>query len=67
MLPTRQLYNIDTTNIIILKNYTEAAKDEQWIHAMMEEIEAHLRNKVYTSSPVPDNQQLVKCKWVLLD
>ncbi|GKF25687.1 ribonuclease H-like domain-containing protein, partial [Tanacetum coccineum] len=46
------------------KTYYEAIKDNNWIEAMNNEIEALNRNNTWTITVLPAGRKLIGCKWL---
>ncbi|GAU13081.1 hypothetical protein TSUD_173810 [Trifolium subterraneum] len=46
------------------KTTKQALKDHKWFAAMIEEFEALKRNQTWTLVPLPQNRDVIGCKWV---
>lgn len=52
------------SKIVEPESYSQAAKDENWVKAMKEEISALENNGTWCLVPMPENKNVVGCKWV---
>lgn len=56
--------SVSTSSLYEPTSYSQAIKDNRWLHAMSEEYDALVRNNTWTLVPCPVNANLVGNKWV---
>lgn len=52
------------TYLFTVEEALKSSNAEEWKHAMDEEIQAHIKNKTWTITPVPKGRKANKSKWV---